>query len=184
MSIFKTIYYIFVGIVALIALLLLFSVFPITGNFKVLTVLSGSMEPDIKTGSIIVIKPAENYQVGDVITFGKTAATPTTHRIENMEVIEGKILYITKGDANNAPDNRKVTEQDIIGKVLFSIPYLGYAVDAVKKPFGFMLIIIIPAAIIVYDELKKVRSEITKMKDKKKKEEEEDQKIDLSKLIK
>ena len=152
----------------MIALLLVASAFPITGNIKVLTVLSGSMEPEIKTGSIVVIKPVENYKIGDVITFGKTVKTPTTHRIENIEVIEGRVLYTTKGGANNAPDTRTVSEKDIIGKVLFTVPFIGYAVDAVKKPFGFMLIIIIPAVVIVYDELRKIRREIIKARNQKK----------------
>ncbi len=176
MSKLKIIQYIFVGLIAVIALLLVISTFPITGNFQVLTVLSGSMEPDIKTGSIVVIKPAESYKIGEVITFGKNSETPTTHRIENIEVTEGRVLYTTKGDANNAPDAKTVLKRDIIGKVLFSVPFIGYAVDAVKKPIGFMLIIVIPAVIIVYDELRKVKNEITKMRNKKK-DEEQDERI-------
>ena len=171
MSIFKIIQYIFVGLIAAVALLLVISTFPITGNFQVLTVLSGSMEPDIRTGSIVVIKPVESYKIGDVITFGNNKETPTTHRIENMEVTEGRVLYTTKGDANNAPDAKTVMEKDIIGKVLFTVPFVGYAVDVVKKPIGFMLIIIIPAVIIVYDEIRKVRKEIVNMRSKKKDEE-------------
>ena len=174
MNILKIIQYIFVGLIAAIALLLVISTFPITGNFQVLTVLSGSMEPAIKTGSIVVIKPVESYKIGDIITFGKNSSgTPTTHRIENIEVIEGRVLYTTKGDANNAPDTKTVTERDIIGKVLFTVPFVGYAVDAVKKPIGFMLIIIIPAVIIVYDELRKLKNEIMKMRNKKKDEEQD-----------
>lgn len=168
MSIFKIIYYIFTGLVALIAVLLIISTLPITGNYKVMTVLSGSMEPEIKTGSIVIVKPVSDYKIRDVITFvSKGNKTPTTHRIEDMELIEGIVAYITKGDANNAIDSRKIAEKEIIGKVLFTIPYIGYAVDVVKKPIGFMIIIIIPAAIIVFDELKKIKKEISRMKQKK-----------------
>ena len=69
MKFFKTIYYIFIAFIATIALLLIISVLPITGNYKVMTVLSGSMEPTIKMGSIVVVKPQENYKIGDIITF-------------------------------------------------------------------------------------------------------------------
>ncbi|RLC63842.1 MAG: signal peptidase I, partial [Chloroflexi bacterium] len=86
------------------------------------------------------------------------------HRIYDIEVVEGKPVYITKGDANNAPDNRKITKKDIVGKVLFDVPYLGYAVETARKPIGFVLLIIVPAGIIVYDEIRKIVGEIKKRK--------------------
>ena len=127
---------------------------------------SGSMTPAIKMGSVVVAKPAENYQIGDVITFGPYTRTqaPTTHRIYDIKVTDGNPVYITKGDANNAPDQREITKRDIVGKVLFSIPYLGYAVDFAKKPLGFALIIIVPAALIIFDEIKNIYNEIKKKK--------------------
>jgi len=169
MKILKTIYYILIGFIVLIAVLLIVSVFPIAGNYKIMIVQSGSMEPAIKMGSIVVVKPAVDYKIGDVITFGPYSKTkaPTTHRIYDMKVTGGVPSYITKGDANDTPDNREVTERDVLGKVLFSIPYIGYAVDAAKKPFGFMLIIIVPAVIIIYDEARKIFEEIRKKRQQK-----------------
>ena len=168
MKIFKIIYYIFLAFIGVIALLLIVSVFPITGNYKLMIVQSGSMTPAIKMGSVVVAKPAENYQIGDVITFGPYTRTqaPTTHRIYDIKVTDGNPVYITKGDANNAPDQREITKRDIVGKVLFSIPYLGYAVDFAKRPLGFSLIIIVPAALIIIDEIKNIYGEIKKKKPK------------------
>jgi signal peptidase len=169
MKIFKIIYNIFFVCLVIIALLLIISVLPITGNFKILTVLSGSMEPKIHTGSIVAVKPATEYKVGDVITFGKISKTetPTTHRIFDIKLQEGKPIYITKGDANNTPDMKEVLGSEVVGKVVFSVPYVGFAVDFAKKPFGFMLIIVIPAVIIIYDEIRKIKNEVLKMKKKK-----------------
>lgn len=168
MKYLKIIYYAFLGAIALIAVLLVVSVFPIAGNYKIMTVLSGSMEPGIKTGSVVVVKPSDNYKIGDIITFGEMSKTktPITHRIYEMKVEGSEPVYITKGDANNAPDQKEIAGKEIIGKVLFDIPYIGYAVDAAKKPFGFMLIIIIPATIIIYDEIRKIIGEIKKRKEK------------------
>ncbi len=173
----KIIYNIFFVCIVIIALLLIMSVLPITGNFKILSVLSGSMEPAIHTGSVVAIKPASDYQIGDIITFGKISKTqtPTTHRIFDIKLQEGQPVYITKGDANNSPDMKEVRSSEIVGKMLFTVPYLGYAVDFVKKPFGFMLIIVMPAVLIIYDELRKIWSEIGKMK---KKKDEKDKKQD------
>jgi signal peptidase len=171
----NVIYYTVLGAILFIALLIIVSTFPITGNVKLLSVLSGSMEPTIHTGSVVVIKPESSYKVGDVITFGKNTKTdvPTTHRIAEMKIISGEAVYKTKGDANNGEDSTETPQKEIIGKVLFSIPYLGYIVDFVKKPVGLMLVIVIPAVIIVYDELRKIATEVKKLTFKVKKVEEE-----------
>ena len=164
MKIFKIIYSIFVAFIVMVALLLIFSILPITGNYKIMTVISGSMQPAIKQGSVVMVKPVSDYKIGDVITFGPYSKTkaPTTHRIYDIKVEGGAPVYITKGDVNNAPDARELQKKDILGKVLFSVPYVGYAVDFAKKPMGFALIIIVPAAIIIFDEIKKIIGEIKK----------------------
>ncbi len=161
-------YYVVVVFIALVAILLIVSIFPIPGNYRVMVVQSGSMEPTIKMGSIVVVKPQKNYKIGDIITFTSynKKKAPITHRIYDMEVVGGYPVYITKGDANNAPDTRKITKKDIVGKVIFSIPYVGYAVDFARKPIGFIFIVIVPAAIIIFDETKKIYEEIKKKKNK------------------
>jgi len=182
MKFLKVIYYIFLAFLGAIALLLLFSIFPITGNIKFMVVESGSMNPTIKTGSIVMVKPSENYKIGDIITFGEYSRlkSPTTHRIFDIRLVEGNPFYITKGDANNAPDQKETQEKDIIGKVLVNVPYLGYAVNFAKKPIGFILIIVVPALLIIYDEIRKVKDEIVKLK-KKKKDKEQDKEIQENK---
>ena len=166
MKFLKILYYLVIVVFAVIAILMVVSIFPITGNYKLMVVQSGSMEPAIKMGSIVVVKPADDYKIGDIISFGRVTETkgPTTHRIYDIKVAENKVFYITKGDANNAPDQEEVPKREIIGKVLFSVPYIGFAVDFAKKPLGFAIIIIVPAAAIIYDEVKKIYGEIKKRK--------------------
>ncbi len=176
----RIIYYIFIAFIALIALLLAVSVLPITGNYKIMIVQSGSMTPAIKMGSIVAIKPApldsrhltgqaSDYKIGDVITFGPYSKTkaPTTHRIYDIKIADSQPVYITKGDANNAPDQREISQKDVLGKVFVSVPYLGFAVNTAKKPIGFMLIIVVPAVIIIFDEIKKIFNEVRKIRRKK-----------------
>ena len=167
MKIFKVICFIFIAFIVLVAVLLIGSMLPITGNFKVMTVVSGSMEPKIKMGSVVVAKPASDYKIGDVIIFGPWSKikAPTSHRIHDIKVVGGQPVYITKGDANNAPDAREIQKKDIIGKVLFSVPYIGYAVDFAKKPLGFALIVIAPAGAIIAGEIKKIYAAIKKKKE-------------------
>lgn len=156
--------YLFYAAVACIVLLLLSSMLPIPGGVKTFVVQSGSMEPSIKTGSVIVVKQAESYMVGEVITFGPRSKTkpPTTHRI--IEIKEDG-SYVTKGDANDDEDLRTVSRYEVIGKVVASIPWVGYAVAAAQKPWGFVVIVVIPAAIIIWEEVGKIWTEIKKKRD-------------------
>lgn len=154
----------YVALVPLILLALLFigAALPGFGEYKVMTVLSGSMKPTIKEGSVIVVLESESYKEGDVITFksGRDAGIPTTHRIENVKVEGGEVVYITKGDANPVVDISETGESDVIGKVIFNISYLGYVVEFTKTPLGFVIIIIIPAVVIIIGEIKKIYTEI------------------------
>lgn len=163
---FKYIYYLATILIILLAILFVGSIIPLPNNYQIMSVLSGSMEPSIKVGSIVFTKLAADYEIGDVITFKSAMEinTPITHRIINQEVIVGKTYYITKGDANDDPDSEKVEENKIIGKVFLTIPFLGYGIDFVRKPIGFLLIIIIPASIIILDEIRKIIREIKKKK--------------------
>lgn len=167
-------YGIFITAIIALALLLVASMFPIPGNYKIKIVMSGSMEPSIKTGSMVVIKPESAYATGDVITFGKDTKKdiPTTHRIVAMRIQEGKPVYKTKGDANEREDMSETPESAVIGKVLFHIPYAGYILDFAKKPVGFVLLIIVPATVIILDELQTIWAEIKKKKESRVKEQE------------
>ena len=168
-KLFKALYYLLIAGIVGIALLMVVSMFPIQGNVQVKVVLSGSMEPAIPVGSVIVIKPAESYMVGDIVTYGKDTKVdiPTTHRIIDMRVEGGETFFKTQGDANDDPDVSELKEGAIAGKVLVTIPFLGYLIDFAKQPIGFALLVIIPAIIVIGDEIKKILVEIKKMKTKK-----------------
>jgi len=170
-------YYGFIITAGVIALLVIISAFPINGNYQIKVVQSGSMEPNIKTGSIVVIKPVDVYEVGDVISFYGGFRLPNgeelavTHRIVEKKVNNGGgIVYRTKGDANDDPDTNEVKERQVVGKVLFNFPYIGYVVEAVRKPYGLLAIIVIPAGIIVHDQIAVIRKEMKKIKAKREEE--------------
>ena len=112
---------------------------------------SGSMEPSIMTGDLIVLKKEETYQKNDVVTFTQENRT-ITHRV--MEVSK-KIprSFITKGDANQNSDTEVVPEEKVVGRVVQVIPKMGYLVRFLKTPLGFVLCVVLPGALIVYAEL-------------------------------
>lgn len=127
-------------------------------------VMSGSMEPAIPVGSIVVSKPQTTYAIGDVITFRSGTGTETiTHRIASINPGADEVSYTTRGDANEQTDIRPVIKSMVVGSTIASIPYLGYAVDFAKHPYGFILLVIVPATIVVYEELKTLMAELAKV---------------------
>jgi len=161
MKVFNAICNVLLVIVIILALLLIISVLPIPGNYKVLMVLSGSMEPVIKTGSIVAVKPSEDYQINDIITFHSSKSeTPVTHRIVDTGESDDTVSYKVKGDANEESDWKEVSKENVIGKVLFSVPLLGYVINFIQQPIGFALIVLVPAIIIIYGEVMKIKREI------------------------
>lgn len=164
-KILKTGYYLIFAVIIVIVIFLILSTFPMKSGYGTFIILSGSMEPKIHTGSVVAVKVQSEYQVGDVITFGENTKKkkPTTHRIiEIKKDSKDQVTYITKGDANNSPDQQPVKEDEVLGKVFLTIPYIGYAVAATQKPIGFILIVIVPAIIVIYDEALNIKKEILK----------------------
>jgi len=157
----KIIYWFILAGLGLVAIFVGISGLNLPGGYKLFTVRSGSMRPQIPAGSLVVVRPAADYQVGEVITF-KNAPTPTTHRIQNIS--EG--IYTTKGDANDAPDSEPARREQILGKVVLAVPYAGFPVAFAKSKEGFMLLIVIPATIIIYGEILNIKNEIKKLKKK------------------
>jgi signal peptidase len=160
---------VFLTAVVLIGLLLALSLMPVRGALEVKVVKSGSMEPTIRTGSIVIIKPESSYKVGDIVTFGADTKTqiPTTHRIAAMQGEGASTMLTTKGDANDAPDPSQTSIGSVHGKVIMSVPYAGYVLDFAKQPLGFVLLVGVPAAVIIVEELGNIIKEIFAMRRRK-----------------
>ncbi|MFR7591071.1 MAG: signal peptidase I [Longibaculum sp.] len=112
-------------------------------------VLTGSMEPVFSPGDIIVIKKNTDYEINDIVTY-TYQDTLITHRIIG-KVAEG---YITKGDANNVPDTELVNDNQIVGKYLFAIPFIGLLRIWIRSPIVIILILLIIVGIYFYSRRK------------------------------
>ena len=166
----KVLYGLIFATLVLVAGVVAISAFKIPGSYKLLTVQSGSMEPSIKLGSVVVVQPAGDYKKGNVITVSEpeNPKTSLTHRIFEVKEKDGKTFYVTKGDANNAPDTEERPKENVIGRVLFSIPYIGFPIAFAKTRDGLVVLIIIPATIIVYNELMNIKNEAKKLLEERK----------------
>jgi len=127
-------------LVALLASAIAIVAIPACFSGTNLTVLTGSMEPGIKPGDIVVTRGIDasnnsNLSIGDVIAFLPYPDDPTvvTHRIVGITVKDGESFYVTKGDNNNDVDPwGPVVASHVRGEAMYVVPKLGY----VKQWFG------------------------------------------------
>lgn len=98
-------------------------IFPV----KPIAIATGSMEKEICVGDVAIIKKcnSNDVNVGDIIEYQMEGYT-VVHRIIEKRQNNGKFSFITKGDNNNTPDRDEVKEDQLIGKVIFKIKYIGY----------------------------------------------------------
>ena len=103
----------------------------ISGAFPLylLGIATGSMHPEIKVGDAVLVNKVnkdEEIKKGDVVVY-EHDGLKIVHRITSKETNEeGKIIYRTKGDANNGDDGLDITIEEISGKVIVKIPFIGY----------------------------------------------------------
>lgn len=167
---------IIVSLIIFIALVMGVSIFNFPGGFKLYTVQSGSMEPAIKTGSVVITQPTNEYKKGEIITYksenernNPKPQVTTTHRIVKAEKNEEGITYTTKGDANSSTDGNSLDKDLILGKVIFTLPLIGYLVAFSRTQVGLITLIVIPSTIIVYNEFLNIKKETKKLMEKRRK---------------
>lgn len=137
---------------------------PAFGN-KTLIVRTGSMEPTIGVGSMIVVRGGEDfYKQGDIIAFKseKNPNTIITHRIDSVSKSGNSATYKTKGDANEEVDAWQVKGENVLGAVTYTIPQAGKFFNFVKSKNGFLVMIVAPAIFVILMETLNIIREIRK----------------------
>ncbi|QFU84636.1 signal peptidase I [Natronorubrum aibiense] len=148
-----------VGLVLLIALVVPFVIYAVPGVIGAeysFVVLSGSMAPAIEAGDVVVVADRDpaTIETADVITYVRgSEETPVTHRVVGVEETEAGLAFETKGDANSDVDASLVPAANVLGVVVLTIPYIGYAIQAVSTPLGFVLLVAVPLGLLVVTEL-------------------------------
>ncbi len=142
---------------------------------SILEVISGSMEPTIEVGDLIVIDTLDkDYKENDIVTFYDNESSFVTHRIISINKDE----IITKGDNNDSEDGVIKSEQ-IVGKYKFKIKGLGKIMAVIKKPITMILILIVGVLFCIFFSLDKegnviddeYKKEFEKFKKRKEKQE-------------
>lgn len=109
------------------------------GGYSILEVISGSMEPTIHVGDLIIIDTkASDYKSGDIVTFVDVDGSFVTHRLVEIE----NNYIVTKGDANESLDEA-MPKNSLVGKCTKRVRYLGEIFSTIRKPFVLVFIFII-----------------------------------------
>lgn len=140
------------------AIWILISFFLRQGNnirgYQSFLVQSGSMEPAIMTGDVIVVKSELEYKKNNVVTFKDSSSHIVTHRI--MEIKDARV--VTKGDANRSTDNGNIALNQILGKVVFIIPRLGFLIVFSKSLTGLILLVFLPILFLIISSIFDVKN--------------------------
>lgn len=124
-------------------------------GYQLKTVLSGSMEPTFKTGSIIAVKPVDSEErkslsKGEIITFQASEKKLITHRIIGIKTSGNHMMYETKGDNNKTADLEPVLSENVKAVYSgFTIPYAGYLIDFAQSKEGSAILLIVPGLLLL-----------------------------------
>jgi signal peptidase len=145
----------------LVGIVALGSKFNIPGGYSMYSVLTGSMEPGVPTGTLIITKiprSTDDIHQGDIITFIEPGFLNkyVTHRV-NQVIYQGSTeLFQTKGDANSSLDSWRIAYGSIKGVYQTQFPYLGFFLEFLKSPIGLGIFIFIPLILISIFEIKNI----------------------------
>jgi signal peptidase I len=145
------------GAATLAAIVLLVLALATVLGHRSFTVLSGSMEPAISTGDVVMtsqISPRE-AKVGQVVSFRDPSGSKRliTHRIRRIRNDGRSFLFTTKGDANNTVERWSVPTHGHLGRVWLKIPKIGYVLAKTRTPLGRILMVVLPAVLLALLEL-------------------------------
>ena len=142
----------------------LLSNFNLLRSYRSFLVQSGSMEPSIMIGDVVITNKAKQYHQGDVVTFSDEDGRTVTHRIIEVKETGNNPVFATKGDANRSKDRNEITFDQILGKATLVIPKLGFVIVFSRTVPGMIILVFIPAGIILFDEIKSLFKATSKRK--------------------
>jgi signal peptidase len=142
-------------IAGVLVLLTLGVIVPRLGGATPYTILTGSMQPGMPPGTLVVVKPVqpENIAIGTVITYQLDSGKPTvvTHRVVRVGIDgTGHRIFSTQGDANNAPDEKVVLPAQIRGEKWYSVPYLGHLNNALTGGERAIAVYVVGGGLLLY----------------------------------
>lgn len=141
---------------------------PMPFGYGLANVLSGSMEPTFSPGTLLLVKKTDSIEKGDIVVY-QSGQSLVVHRVR---ALDGD-LVITRGDANNTSDDPFFKDQ-IKGRVIAWIPYVGNIAEFLRNPAVILVILILVIFLLEKsfrreqkddeEELDQIREEIRRLK--------------------
>lgn len=133
---------------------------PLAIGDRSFTVRSGSMTPAIETGDVLVTEPISPLaaHVGDIVTFRDPEGSGRlfSHRVQSIRPAGEDVHFITRGDANTATENWNVPGDGSVGRVVYRIPKIGYALMWTGTVPARVALIVIPALLLCWTGLARI----------------------------
>ncbi len=121
-------------------------------GWRIDAIYSGSMSPAIERGALVVAYPIEPEQImlNDIIIFRPVAIgeNEVCHRVVDVRK-SSPLSFQTRGDANPGPDPFPVPSGNVTAKVVYTMPFIGFAVMFLKSPTGLFAALVLPGVVIM-----------------------------------
>ncbi len=142
-------------LIAVAALAVVVIAVPAIGGAHPYTVLTGSMVPAYPPGTLVVVRPVDpaDIAIGDVITYQLHSGEPqvVTHRVVAIQLAaDGELTFVTQGDANNLADEAPVRAVQVVGRLWYAVPYIGWINNVVTGSFRAWAIPLAAGGLVVY----------------------------------
>jgi signal peptidase len=133
------------GVAGALALTLLV---PLAFHGRPLTVMSGSMQPTIMTGDVVIAMPIAplDARPGDIVSFNDPGrgGKLVTHRVRSMRQVGSKVSFVTRGDANTGVEKWRVNADHKISRTVLRVPKLGRALVFARTRTGLLTLVLVP----------------------------------------
>ena len=125
-------------------------------GIKTYTIVSGSMQPELNIGDVIIVKETNDLElnIGDIISY-RSGQSIVTHRIHKINYENGRKNYITKGDYNNVEDNIIITIDSIEGKVVNKLSGVGNITLFLQNKYSIIVITLLFFIYLIFKKNKK-----------------------------
>lgn len=140
--------------------LLLAAALPLAAGDRSFSVRSGSMTPTIETGDVVVTEPVAplSLRIGDIVTFKDPEGSGRlySHRVQSIARDGGEVRFVTRGDANTSTERWSVPSDGTVGRVVYRVPKLGYAIAWLGTPPARLALVVLPALLLGWMAMRRI----------------------------
>jgi len=133
---------------------------PLLFGGRPLTVMSGSMEPAIDTGDVVIAVPVAplDTRPGDIVAFSdpNRGGLLVTHRVRSLRRDGSRVGFVTRGDANNAVEKWRIRADRRISRAVVRLPKLGRVLVFAKTPTGLLVLVLVPLLLLGALEIRSI----------------------------